>query len=134
MCGQTMRRTTTRAAATMFAACAAALFFPTAGVAAPLSQIVITPSSGCGLMTAYTAGTGLPAWSGPTPSCGTQAFTLAFNQGNTPPPGTLSQGGVRTAGSALAQAWRLPGVPDGARLGYQISAPPGLTVNQVGYD
>src|SRR5437764_5493264 len=116
MCGQTMRRTTTRAAATMFAACAAALFFPTAGVAAPLSQITITPSSGCGLLTAYTAGTGLPAWSGPTPSCGTGAFTLAFNQGNTPPAGTLPQG-VRAAGSALSQAWLLTGVPDGARMG-----------------
>ena len=133
MCGQTMRRTTTRAAAAMFAACAAALCFPTVGVAAPLSQIVITPSSGCGLLMAYTAGTGLPAWSGPTPSCGTGAFTLAFNQGNTPPPGTLSQG-VRTAGSALSQAWLLTGVPDGARMGYQINAPPGITINQVEYD
>ena len=133
MCGRTMRRTTTRAAATMFAAGAAAVCFPTAGFGAPLSQIVITPSGGCGLLTAYTAGTGLPAWSGLTPSCGTGAFTLAFNQGNTPPPGMLPQG-VRAAGSALSQAWRLTGVPDGARMGYQISAPPGITINQVNYD
>jgi hypothetical protein len=129
-----MRRAGTRGMISMLAACAAALWFATAGVAAPLSPIAITPSSGCGLLTSYTAGTGLPAWSGPTPSCGTQAFTLAFNQGNTPPPGTLSQGGVRTAGSALSQAWRLTGVPDGARMGYQISAPPGITINEVGYD
>ena len=135
MYGQTMRRTTTRAVATMFAACAAALCLPTAGVAAPLSQIVITPSSGCGLLTAYTAGTGLPAWSGPTPSCGTGALTLAFNQGNTPPPATPQQlRGVATAGSALLQAWHLTGVPDGARMGYQISAPAGITINQVNYD
>jgi len=133
MCGQTMRRTTAHAAATILAAFAAALSFPTAGVAAPLSPIAITPSSGCGLLTAYTAGTGLPDWSGPPPSCGTGAFTLAFNQGNTPAPGTLSHG-VATAGSALSQAWHLTGFPDGARMGYQISAPSGITINQVDYD
>ena len=130
---QAMRGAATRAMVSTLAACAAALWFAAAGVAAPLSQITITPSSGCGLLTAYTAGTGLPAWSGPTPSCGTGAFTLAFNQGNTPLPGTLSQG-VATAGSALSQAWLLTGVPDGARMGYQISAPPGITINQVAYD
>ena len=133
MRGQTIRRTTTRAASTMFATCAVALCFPTAGVAAPLSQIVITPSSGCGLLTAYTTGTGLPAWSGPAPSCGAGAFTLAFNQGNTPTPSTFSQG-VGTPGSALSQAWRLTGAPDGARMGYQISAPPGILINKVDYD
>ena len=133
MCEKAMRRAATRAMVSMLAACAAALWFPTAGVAAPLSPIAITPSSGCGLLTAYTAGTGLPAWSGPAPSCGTGAFTLAFNQGNTPPPAALSQG-VGTAGSALSQAWLLAGVPDGARMGYQISAPPGITINQVGYE
>ena len=95
---------------------------------------MITPSSGCGLLTAYTAGTGLPAWSGPAPSCGAGAFTLAFNQGNTPPPATLESQGVGTAGSALSQAWLLTGVPDGARMGYQITAPPGITINQVVYD
>ena len=133
MCEKAMRGAATRVMVSMLAACAAALWSAPAGVAAPLSPIAITPSSGCGLLTAYTAGTGLPAWSGPAPSCGTGAFTLAFNQGNTPPPGTLSQG-VRTAGSALSQAWRLTGVPDGARMGYQISAPPGITINQVVYD
>jgi hypothetical protein len=133
MCEKAMRRAATRATVSMLAACTAALWFATSGFATPLSQIVITPSSGCGLLTAYTAGTGLPAWSGPTPSCGTEAFTLAFNQGNTPPPGTLPQG-VRAAGSALSQAWRLTGVPDGARMGYLISAPPGITINQVDYD
>ena len=115
-------------------AVAVAMCAPAVAAAAPLPDpIVITPSSGCGLLTAYTAGTGLPAWSGPAPSCGTGAFTLAFNQGNTPPPGTLSQG-VGTAGSALSQAWRLTGVPNGARMGYQISTPPGITINQVDYD
>ena len=135
MCGQTMIRTTTRTAATMLAASAAALCFPTAGVAAPLSQIVITPSSGCGLLTAYTAGPGLPPWSGPAPSCGAGAFTLGLNQGNTAPPATLADSdGVAAAGSAMSQAWRLTGVPDGARMGYQISAPPGITINEVDYD
>jgi len=133
MCHKEMRRAATRTMASTLAACAAALSCATAGVAAPLSPIAITPSTGCGLLTAYTAGTSLPVWSGPPPACGTGAFTLAFNQGNTPPPGTLSQG-VPTAGSALSQAWRLTGVPDGARMGYQISAPPGITINQVDYD
>jgi len=128
-----MRGAATRAMVSMLAACAAALWSATAGVAAPLSPIAITPTSGCGLLTAYTNGTRLPAWSGPAPSCGTGAFTLAFNQGNTPPPASLSQG-VGTAGSALSQAWLLTGVPDGARMGYQISAPPGITINQVDYD
>src|SRR5437764_6817453 len=95
------------------------------------NTIVVTPSSGCGLLTAYTAGTGLPAWSGSAPSCGTGPFTLAFNQGNTPPPATLSPSqGVEMAGSALSQAWRLIGVPGGARMGYQITAPPGITINE----
>ena len=97
-----------------------------------LKPIVITPSSGCGLLTAYAAGAGLPAWSGPAPSCGAGAFTLAFNQGNTPPPAVSR--GVGTAGSALSQAWLLTGVPDGARMGYQITAPPGITINKVVYD
>ena len=135
MCEKAMRGAATRAVVSMLAACAAALCFATAGVAAPLSQIAITPSSGCGLLTAYTAGTGLPAWSGPTPSCGTGAFTLAFNQGNTPPPAAPPPShGVESAGGALSQAWRLTGVPNGARMGYQISAPPGITINQVYYD
>ena len=133
MCEKAMRGAATRAMVSTLAACAAALWSATAGVAAPLSQIAITPSSGCGLLTAYTAGTGLPAWSGPAPSCGTGAFTLAFNQGNTPPPAALSLG-VGTAGSALSQAWLITGVPDGARMGYEISAPPGITINQVDYD
>ncbi|HUA49034.1 MAG TPA: hypothetical protein VMA77_27615 [Solirubrobacteraceae bacterium] len=133
MCEKAMKGAATRAMVSLLAAFAAALCFPTTGVAAPLSQIVITPSSGCGLLTAYTAGTGLPAWSGPVPSCGPGPFTLGFNQGNAPLPGTVSQG-VGTAGSALSQAWRLTGVPDGARMGYQISAPPGITINEVAYD
>lgn len=104
----------------------------TADAAAPLSQtIVITPSSGCSLLTAYTTSTGLPASSGPAPSCGAGPFTLAFNQGNTPAP-ALS-GGVATAGSALL-AWSSNSVPEGARMGYQITAPPGITINKVVYD
>jgi hypothetical protein len=100
-----------------------------------LAPLQITPSSGCSLLTAYTAGTGLPAWSGPAPSCGTGAFTLAFNQGNTPLVATLPQSqGVGTAGSALSQAWLLTGVPGGARMGYQITAPAGITINKVIYD
>ena len=39
----------------------------------------------------------------PAASCGAGAFTLAFNQGNTPPPAALSHGGVGTAGSALCR-------------------------------
>jgi hypothetical protein len=107
---------------------------PAAHATAPLQKIVIAPSSGCGLLTAYTAGTGLPAWAGPAPSCGTGAFTLAFDQGSTqPPPATPSQG-IRTAGSALSRASLLTGVPDGARMGYQITAPAGITINEVVYD
>jgi len=98
-----------------------------------LKPIVITPSSGCGLLTAYTAGTGLPAWLGSPVPCGAGPFTLGFNQGNTPP-STLSQsGGVAMAGSALL-AWFTTGVPDGARMGYRIVAPPGLTINKVVYE
>ena len=133
------RQTLKRAAAlttlsTLAALVAALIGSPMAEAAGnQLRPLQITPSSGCSLLTAYTAGTGLPAWSGPAPSCGTGAFTLGFNQGNTPPPATLSQG-VGTAGSALSQAWLLTGVPDGARMGYQISAPPGITINEVVYD
>ncbi|HTX11622.1 MAG TPA: hypothetical protein VME22_23575 [Solirubrobacteraceae bacterium] len=130
-----MRRHVTLTLSALAALAAGVCAAPAAARAAmPLQNtIVINPSSGCGLLTAYTAGTGLPAWSGPAPSCGTGAFTLAFNQGNTPPSGTLSRG-VGTAGSALLQAWRLTGVPDGARMGYQISAPPGITIDKVDYD
>jgi hypothetical protein len=100
-----------------------------------LKPIVITPSSGCGLLTAYTAGSSLPAWSGPAPSCGSGAFTLGFNQGNTPPPATPSHSsGVATAGNALLSAWMLTSVRDGARMGYQIAAPAGITITKVEYD
>ena len=131
-----MRRATTHATALILAAFAAALSSPMAEAAGnPLTPLQITPASGCGLLTAYTAGTGLPAWSGPAPSCGTGAFMLAFNQGNTPLPATLPDSrGVGTAGSALSQAWRLTGAPDGARMGYQITAPPGITITKVVYD
>jgi len=57
---------------------------------------------------------------------------LAFNQGNTPPPAALSRyGGVGTAGSALLSAWSAGSVPDGARVGYLLTAPPGITINNV---
>jgi hypothetical protein len=42
--------------------------------------------------------------------------------------------GVGSAGGALAQAWLLTGVPDGAKTGYRITAPPGITINGVVYD
>ena len=42
--------------------------------------------------------------------------------------------GVGTAGSALSLAWLSSGVPEGARMGYQITAPPGITINKVVYD
>ena len=132
-----MHRQVISALLSLLAASAAAVCVPpTAEAAAPLQQpIMITPSSGCGLLTAYAAGTGLPAWSGPPPSCGAGAFTLAFNQGNTPPPPALPDShGVGTAGSALSQAWLLTGVPEGAKMGYQITAPPGITINKVVYD
>ena len=104
-----------------------------AGRGTQLKPIVITPSSGCGLLTAYTAGPGLPAWSSPAPPCGTGPFTLAFNQGSTTPLATASRsGGVGMAGSALL-AW-FASVPDGARMGYRITAPPGITINNVDYD
>ncbi|MGN6868461.1 MAG: hypothetical protein ACTHMY_08665 [Solirubrobacteraceae bacterium] len=96
--------------------------------------IVITPSSGCGLLTAYTAGPGVPAWSGPPPTCGAGAFTLGFNQGSTAPPTTPPVTGVETAGSALLSAWLATGVPQGARVGYRITAPPGITIDNVVYD
>jgi hypothetical protein len=102
-----------------------------AGAAAPLTNtIVINPSNGCGLLTAYSAGTVWPASSGPAPSCGAGALTLAFNQGNTSP---APFSGVRAAGSAML-AWSAAGVPRGARMGYQISAPPGMTIRWVDYD
>ena len=80
-----MHRQVITALLSLLAASAVGVWLPpTADAAAPLHQpIMITPSSGCGLLTAYAAGTGLPAWSGPPPSCGAGAFTLAFNQGNT---------------------------------------------------
>ena len=121
----------------VLAVLAAAMCAPSAAhAAAPLGEpIVITPSSGCGLLTAYAAGTGLPAWSGPAPSCGSGAFTLGFNQGNTPPPAAPSHSsGVATAGNALLSAWVLTSVHDGARMGYQVIAPPGLTITKVEYD
>jgi hypothetical protein len=127
-----MGRAATQAMALIFAAFAAALSSPMAEAAGnPLTPLQITPSSGCGLVTAYTAGTGLLAWSGPAPSCGAGAFTLAFNQGNTPAP-PLSRG-VATAGEALL-AWFSSGVPEGARMGYQITAPAGITITKVVYD
>ena len=129
-----MRRPAIGLTFSMLAACVGALCGPqTAEAAAPLQQrIVITPSSGCGLLTAYAAGTGLPEWSSPAASCGPGALTLAFNQGNTPPPAALSRnGGVGTAGSALLSAWSARSVPDGARVGYLLTAPPGITINNV---
>ena len=129
-----MRRSAIGLTLSMLAASVGAMCGPqTAEAAAPLQQrIVITPSSGCGLLTAYTAGTGLSAWSSPAASCGAGALTLAFNQGNTPPPAALSRyGGVGTAGSALLSAWSARSVPDGARVGYLLTAPPGITINNV---
>jgi len=129
-----MRRRVTRLALLVVAAFAAGVSAaPAAARAAQLlpNTIVINPSNGCGLLTAYTAGTVWPAWSGPAPSCGAGALTLAFNQGNTSPP-PLSRG-VAAAGSAL-MAWFSSGVPEGARMGYQINAPPGMTINRVVYD
>jgi hypothetical protein len=131
------RRDVTRAAAgvglSVLAVLAGALCrVPVADAAGyQLQPIVITPSSGCGLLTEYTAGSGLSASSGPAPSCGAGPFMLAFNQANTPPP-ALSRG-VATAGSALL-AWFSNGVPSGARMGYQITAPLGITINKVVYD
>ena len=95
------------------------------------NPIVITPASGCGLLGAYEAGTGLAAWSSPTPPCGAGLFTLAFNQGST---GRLATGagGVGMAGSALLAEFTT--VPGGTRMGYRISAPPGITITNVAYD
>ena len=132
---QHVRRTAIGATVSMLAFLVALCGAPTAHAAALLQKIVITPSSGCGLLTEYVAGTGLPALSGPAPSCGTGGLTLGFNQGNTPPPvASTNSRGVAMAGSALAQAWRLTGVPDGGRMGYQIAAPPGITISEVVYD
>src|ERR1700733_12635498 len=131
-----MRRATTQAAALILAAFAAAQSSPMADAAGnPLTPLQITPASGCSLLTSYTAGAGLPAWSGPAPPCGTGAFMLRCNQGNAPLPAILPDSrGVGTAGSALSRAWLLTGVPDGARMGYQIPAPPGNTITKVVYD
>jgi hypothetical protein len=131
-----MHRPLTTLTLSVVAAFAAALCAsPQAGATASEVHvpIVITPSSGCGLLTAYTAGPGLPAWSSPAPPCGAGPFTLAFNQGNTTPLATGSPlGGVAMAGSALL-AWSTS-VPEGARMGYQITAPPGITIDNVAYD
>ena len=132
-----MRRAGVRWALSLLAVSGGALWGCSIADAAgnQLKTIVITPSSGCSLLTAYTAGTGLPAWSGPAPSCGTGPFTLAFNQGNPQAPAPLpTSHGVGIAGSALSQAWLLTGVPDGARMGYQITAPAGITIQNVDYD
>jgi len=129
------RRVTTLTVSVVAALAAVLCASPQAGAAASEVHvpIVITPSSGCGLLTAYTAGPGLPAWSSPAPPCGTGPFTLAFNQGNTTPLATASPlGGVAMAGSALL-AWSAS-VPEGARMGYQIAAPQGLTIDHVAYD
>jgi len=130
-----MRRAATQAMVLIFAAVAAPLAFPMAEAAGnPLTPLQITPSSGCGLLTPYTAGTGLAAWSSPAPPCGAGAFTLAFNQTNTSPPTPVSESsGVGTAGSALV-AWFTSGVQEGARIGYRITAPPGITISKVDYD
>ena len=131
-----MRRYVTRMLSVLAASAAGVCAAPAAARAAqPLhNTIVITPSSGCGLLTGYTAGTGLPTWSSPAPPCGTGPFTLGFNQENTAPTTTASpNGGVGMAGSALL-AWFSSGVPEGARMGYQITAPPGMTINKVVYD
>ena len=72
---------------------------------------------------------------GPSPVLWNRGVHAGIQPGeHTPAGGGLAGGGVGTAGSALSQAWRLTGVPNGARMGYQISAPPGITINQVVYD
>ena len=130
-----MKWAATRAMVLIVVAFAAPLASPLADAAGnPLTPLQITPSSGCGLLVAYTAGTGLPAWSSPATPCGGGAFTLAFNQESTASPTTLSQSsGVGTAGSTLL-AWFTAGVPEGARIGYRLTAPPGITINKVDYD
>ena len=131
------RRVASRIALLLLAASTAVLTgAPIAAAAAgnPLKPIVITPASGCGMLTAYTAGTGLPAWSSPAPPCGGGSFALAFNQGSTVQPAALSRSsGVGTAGSALL-AWSASGVPEGARIGYRVTAPSGITIYKVDYD
>jgi len=131
------RRPIGRVTLLLLAATAAALSGAPAAAAAagnPLKPIVITPASGCGLLTAYTVGTGFPAWSSPEAPCGAGSFSLAFNQENAAPPINASRSsGVATAGSALL-AWSASGVPEGARIGYRITAPPGITIYKVDYD
>jgi hypothetical protein len=134
-----MLRQATRSAGrvTLLVLAAAAAVFSEAPLAqaagSQLKPIVITPSSGCSLLTPYTAGPGLPAWSSPAPPCGTGPFTMAFNQGSTAPVTTTSGSrGIGMAGSALL-AW-FASVPDGARMGYRITAPPGITITNVDYD
>jgi hypothetical protein len=134
-----MRKQATRSSSrvTLLVVAASAAMFSGAPIAEAagnlLKPIVITPSSGCGLLTAYTAGLGVPAWSSPMPPCGAGPFTMAFNQGNT---GLLAptsgSGGVGMAGSALLASFA--SVPDGARMGYRITAPPGITITNVDYD
>ena len=133
---QMRRRVTTLTLSVVVAFAAALCASAEAGATASEVHvpIVITPSSGCGLLTAYTAGPGVPAWSGPPPTCGAGPFTLGFNQGSTAPPTAPSGTGVATAGSALLSAWLAAGVPEGARVGYRITAPPGITIDNVAYD
>ena len=96
--------------------------------------IVITPSSGCGLLTAYTAGPGLPAWSGPPPYLRSGGVHAGVQPGEHRTAGHALGHGVATAGSALLSAWFATGVPEGARVGYRITAPPGITIDNVVYD
>ena len=133
------RRATGRVTLLLMAASAAALCGAPAAEAAagnPLKPIVITPSSGCGLLTAYTAGTGLPAWSSPAPSLRRGSVHAGVQPGErTRRQSTLSQSmRCRDRGQRAAAAWSASGVPEGARIGYRITAPPGITIYKVVYD
>ena len=118
---QVMRRAATPAMVLIFVAFAAALSSPMAQAAGnPLTPLRITPSSGCDLVTAYTAGTGLPAWSGPAPSCGADAFTLALTRGTHP-----RRGRSRAAlAPRAAPCWRGPPGACPRERGWVTGSPP----------
>ena len=84
-----------------------------------LTPIVITPSSGCGLLTSYTAGTVWPATSGPAPSCG-----RGFHAGVQPGEHTSAADFLAALGRRVAHCWRGPQAACPKEQGRGTRSPP----------
>ena len=98
----------------------------------PLKPIVITPSSGCGLLTSYTAGNSL---------AGLVGASILLRVGRVHSgvqPGEHSSAAALFAalGRRVAPSWRgsPAACPREQGWGYQITAPPGITIRNVDYD